>query len=103
MRAWNALMMALWLSTAGVSGARAAGDYRLAPGDVIEATVTPQRTFDRTVTIQPDGKISYPLVGTLQAAGLTVAQLSERLRKALDRDLVGPRVTVSLKEMQRAA
>jgi polysaccharide export outer membrane protein len=99
----TSLLFSSCLLMASVHGveAAAAGDYRLSPGDVVEVTVTPQSSFGRTVTIQPDGKISYPLVGTLQAAGLTVAQLSERLRRALDRDLVGPRVTASLKEMQR--
>jgi hypothetical protein len=33
-------------------------------GDVIEVTVTPQRGFDRTVTVQPYCKISQPLTGS---------------------------------------
>jgi polysaccharide export outer membrane protein len=73
-------------------------DYRLSPGDVLEVTVTPQRAFDRVLTIQPDGKISYPLVGEVPAAGLTAAQLAARLRAALNRELVDPEVTVPRKE-----
>jgi polysaccharide biosynthesis/export protein len=76
-----------------------AAEYRFGPGDVIEFTVSPQRSFDRTVTVQPDGKISYPVVGLLQASGLTAEQLAEKVRKGLVDELVDPLVTVSLKEM----
>jgi polysaccharide export outer membrane protein len=84
-------------------GADGAGDYRFAPGDVLEVTVTPQRDFGRTVTIQPDGKISYPVVGQMQAAGLTVDQFVAALRTGLGRELVEPEITVSLKEISRQA
>ncbi|HLB78309.1 MAG TPA: SLBB domain-containing protein [Candidatus Dormibacteraeota bacterium] len=76
-------------------------DYRFAPGDVIEVTVAPQQKYDRTLTVQPDGKISYPDVGELRVAGLTVAQLGEKLRQGLNRVLVDPVVTVSLREAGR--
>src|SRR2546429_7266830 len=74
------------------------GDYRFAPGDVIEVTVAPQHTYDRTVTVQPDGKVSYPIIGQMEAAGLTVEQLVQKIRDGLNRALVDPLVTVSLKE-----
>jgi polysaccharide biosynthesis/export protein len=78
-------------------------DYRFAPGDVIDVTVEPQKNFDRTITVQPDGMISYPLVGQLQAGGMTVKQLAERLRAALNRDLNDPQVTISLKQLNGQA
>jgi len=77
--------------------------YRFAPGDVIEVAVVPQSKFDRSVTVQPDGKISFPIVGQIQAAGLTVDQLAEQLRAGLNRNLVDPRVTVTLKELNKRA
>src|SRR5436309_1025678 len=80
-----------------------ADEYHFAPGDVIEVTVAPQHAFDRTVTVQPDGKISFPVVGPLRVGGLTVAQLAEALQTGLDRDLVHPHVTVSLRELNRQA
>jgi polysaccharide biosynthesis/export protein len=74
-------------------------EYRFVPGDVIDFTVSPQRSFDRTVTVQPDGNISYPIVGLLQARGLTAEQLAEKVRKGLAGELVDPLVTVSLKQI----
>jgi polysaccharide biosynthesis/export protein len=100
-------ILGLWMAMPGALGApnttggAAPAEYRLAPGDVIEVTVTPQHSFDRTVTIQPDGMISFPIVGQLQAAGLPVRQLGTALRTALNRELVDPQVTISLRETSK--
>ncbi len=102
MRFWHLfLIVAAFVAQPG--GAEKANLYRFAPGDTIDVTVAPQRDFDRTLTIQPDGKISYPVAGQLQAAGLTVEQLTEKLRQGLTRDLVGPHVTVTLKQINNQA
>ena len=91
-RGW--MIAAVWLAASWGLAAQAAEriDYRFAPGDVIDVTVTPQKAFDRTVTVQPDGMISYSRIGQLQAAGLTVGQLAELLQTGLNHDLVDPRV-----------
>ena len=108
MKAWQLLIVLTSLLVA--PGAPAAPplptsarppEYRFGPGDVIDVTVTPQHNFDRTVTVQPDGKISYPLVGQLQAAGLTVSQLVAKLQDGLNHDLVDPVVTLSLREASK--
>jgi polysaccharide export outer membrane protein len=102
MRNWFVLaMITLWVAVPG--WAEQPTRYRFAPGDVIEVTVTPQQNFNHTITVQPDGKISFPIVGELQAAGLTVEQFTEKLRKGLSRDLVGPQVSVSLKDLNKQA
>jgi polysaccharide export outer membrane protein len=77
--------------------------YAFAPGDVLEITVQPQPGYDRTVTVQPDGKIAFPVVGELTAAGMTIPQLTERLQQGLQAELKHPRVTVSLREMNRGS
>lgn len=76
-------------------------DYLFVPGDVLDITVKPQEGYDRTVTVQPDGKIVFPVVGEVMAAGLTVAELTRRLQKGLELELKRPQVTVSLKEINR--
>jgi polysaccharide biosynthesis/export protein len=99
MKGWQLLtMLVALLGAARAVAAPPAADYRFAPGDVIEVTVAPQHGFDRTITVQPDGKISYPVVRELQVAGLTVTELAEKLRQGLNRDLVDPVVTVTLRE-----
>src|SRR5690242_20019558 len=87
----------------GVSASPAPADYRFAPGDVIDVSVTPQKGYDRAITVQPDGKISYPLAGQLQAAGLSVEELAQKLHDGLKRELRDPLVTLSLKELNKQA
>jgi protein involved in polysaccharide export with SLBB domain len=70
--------------------------YRFVPGDVIDITVSSHPGRDRTVTIPPDGRISFPRAGEIPAAGLTAAELAARLQELLSAQLVDPRVTVSL-------
>jgi polysaccharide biosynthesis/export protein len=106
LRLWTLLMMTGFLVLRQGAGAaletRAnapSGEYRFGPGDVIEVTVSPQRGFDRTVTVQPDGNVSYPLLGHMRVTGLTAEQFGEKVHEGLAGELVDPRVTVSLKEM----
>jgi polysaccharide export outer membrane protein len=79
-----------------------AASYTYMPGDLLEITVSSHTGLDRTITIQPDGRIQFPLAGEIVAAGLTATQLAGRLQEGLSRELVDPHVTVSLKEMNHS-
>ena len=46
------------------------------------------------IAVRPDGKISIPLVGDIQASGLTPTQLQEKIRTRLKEFLAAPAVTV---------
>lgn len=59
--------------------------YLIGPGDVLDITVWKNSDLTKVVTVLPDGKISYPLIGEINAADRTVAQLTEELRKGLNR------------------
>src|SRR5688500_11059852 len=82
MSAWRPFF-ALLVFTAGLSlwlpRATAQPDYRIGPDDVLVITVLDQKELEQVVTVRPDGKISLPLIGDTEAAGLTVAELSSRL------------------------
>src|SRR5262249_53112490 len=55
--------------------------------------------YNRQLLILPDGTISYPDVGIVQASGKTVVELQEELRKALEGPPAGlrnPRVNVTV-------
>lgn len=77
-------------------------EYTLNPGDVIEISVFGEPDLSRSVTIGPNGKINMPLIGDIQAAGLTPAQLNESVTRALKAYVRNPQVTVSVREYQRA-
>lgn len=79
-------------------------DYRLLPGDQIhvEFLARPERAgtaaegLDRTVRIQPDGKVAMPFLGVVEAAGRTVTELAELLSGRYERLYVDPQVLVTL-------
>jgi protein involved in polysaccharide export with SLBB domain len=70
--------------------------YRLVPGDVVNIIVLNDQTLSGEQVIGPDGFIRLPLVGAIQAAGLTLDELTEKLRQSLSRFIRNPRVTVTL-------
>ena len=57
---------------------QAAGDYKLQPGDKIEVSVWKEVDLQRVLIVRPDGKVSMPLVGELQAAGRTPDDIRTR-------------------------
>ncbi len=81
-----------------VPGGRTAAPagYRIGSEDTIEIVVVGQGDLSRTVTVRTDGKISYPYVGEMPVAGLTVGEFTRRLTAALNVQLVRPQVLVTV-------
>ena len=71
----------------------------LLPGDLLFITVFRQPDLDRELRIPKDGKIPFPLIGSVQAAGKTQADVEQIIRKKLEADyLREASVTVTVKE-----
>lgn len=83
-----------------VSGANEplVSDYIIGPGDLIGVSVWRDENLSKTVVVLPDGKISFPLLGELVAAGKTVATLKQELETALSRYTADSTVTVEVKQ-----
>jgi polysaccharide export outer membrane protein len=76
-----------------------AGDYEVGPGDVLEVAVYGNDDLSRIVTVQTNGSISYPLLGEVQVAGLTIAEVQRKITNLLAKDyLVNPQVEVKVRE-----
>ena len=58
-------------------------EYRVDAGDVIEIFVSQVPELQRRVAVKIDGNVSFPMLGTIQAAGLTPAQLQEKIQTVL--------------------
>jgi polysaccharide export outer membrane protein len=71
-----------------------AEDYLVGAEDVLRISVWETENLNMEVPVRPDGKISFPLVGDLQAAGLTPLQLQDTLTEKLRRFIKDPVVTV---------
>jgi len=74
-------------------------EFILGPEDVLEVNVWRNQDLSRTVVIRPDGKISLPLVGDVQASGLTATELADLIAKRLTEYKENPAVSVSVKEV----
>ncbi len=58
-------------------------DYRIGPSDVLTIRVRGQEELSESVTVRPDGKLSFSLVGDVTAAGLTPVELQKVMEAAL--------------------
>ncbi|MFN4180522.1 MAG: SLBB domain-containing protein [Armatimonadota bacterium] len=72
--------------------------YRLNPGDQIHILVEDEPDLSGEFAVGPDGFIRMRLIGSIQAAGLTVDELAEQIEKALRQYLREPKVIVNLKQ-----
>ena len=91
------LVAAVLLLTAG--GALTAQEYIIGPGDVLRITVWGQDDLSKEYPVTLDGRVPFPLIGNVQAAGLTTTLLAKRLHDLLEKDyLVNPQVLVAVKE-----
>ena len=74
-------------------------DYRIGSQDLLELQVFGVADINRTVRVNSRGFISLPLIGMVQAAGLTSEQLEASLAEKLAKNyLQDPQVSVFVKE-----
>lgn len=68
--------------------------YVIGPEDMINVAVWKEPDFSSTVPVRPDGKISLPLLGDIEAAGRTPSELAQDLTGKLKKYIDDPHVTV---------
>jgi polysaccharide export outer membrane protein len=74
-------------------------EYRIGSQDLLDIQVFGVNEMSRTVRVNSRGMISLPLIGPVQAAGLTAEDLQARLAAALAKDyLQNPQVSIFIKE-----
>src|SRR5215471_6571549 len=64
-------------------GPAAGNEYHIDVGDTVEILVARVPELQRRVTVQLDGTITFPFLGTLPVAGLTQAQLQVKVQAGL--------------------
>ncbi len=86
------------VSTGGNPGLPSlAAEYRIAPPDVLVVTVRPDPQIERELTVRPDGRVSFDLIGDLEARGRTIEEVRGDIATRLKEFIVQPDVTVLLK------
>jgi polysaccharide biosynthesis/export protein len=101
-----ALLMAVTTSLASAqdkggqswSAKTSGGDYVIGAGDTLDITTWKEADFTRTdVYVRLDGKLSFPLLNDVQAAGLTTVDLKRIIEGGLKNYVSHPVVTVAVK------
>jgi polysaccharide biosynthesis/export protein len=87
-------------AAAAVVAAPEQDKYLLGPEDALEVSVWKEPELTRQLVVRPDGKITYPLIGEVQAAGRTVKQLQEEILTRLGKYVTDAHVTVILLKAQ---
>jgi polysaccharide export outer membrane protein len=94
------MSLLLWLLGAGWAGAAESEPggprYQLGPEDVLKISVWKDETLTSEVVVRPDGMVSFPLVGDLQAEGKSVEDLRDALVARLAKYIPKPAVTVAV-------
>ena len=73
--------------------------YAIGVGDILEISVWKNPELSVTVPVRPDGRISVPLLGDVQAEGLTPLALKAALTDGYKEYVTAPGVSVVVKEI----
>jgi len=106
---WRLVILAALFAVGGCGGDRGVAPdatlpamdipvYKLAADDKVTITVFGEEALTGTFLVGSDGNISYPLLGSIPAKGLTLAQLTQQLTTRLGSAIKNPRVSADISE-----
>ena len=72
--------------------------YIIGPNDILNIFVWREETLTQDITVMPDGRITFPLIGEIVAQGKTVAELRDVITEKLKEYVTAPNVTVIVRE-----
>jgi polysaccharide export outer membrane protein len=75
-----------------------AESYLLREGDTLRVSVWGEERLDRELRVLPDGSISYPLVGSVSVAGLSVGDVEALITRRIGEYIPEPDVSVVVRE-----
>ncbi len=98
------IMATLLLGAAlALTNAAAAEEYLMTPGDQLQIYVldhpdlsSTRANSDSAYVVRPDGKVEFPLIGTIDCNEKTVTQFTEELKTRLSEYIINPDVTVNV-------
>lgn len=91
------MIHSVWVAALLIVTTPALGErtYRIRPGDALRIAVLRHPEYSQEVSVQSDGRITYFLVGELEAAGKTPAELQTAIQRALEPQLRDAQVIVA--------
>ena len=74
-------------------------DYMIGPGDVLEISVWDNEALSKLVTVLPDGKIRFPLIGEVAVGGKTLFDLEKEMKQRIDTFVPSPDLTIMVQQV----
>ena len=101
--AWVVVLTVVSLCCPAGASESKVSPYRIGPEDVIGISVARHPEFSGDYRVPDDGTVELPAVGQTNLTGMTLAEISDHVKKALSSRLNDPEVSVVLKipRMQR--
>jgi len=106
MRKYLTIFLAVLLTVSFLSPVESQDEieYRLNNNDLITISVYEEPDLNKTVRVDTNGTISYPLLGIIKAQGLTAKELEAEITRLLMEDyLVSPQVSVFINEYSKVS
>lgn len=72
--------------------------YLIGANDLLNIFVWKEAELTQDITVMPDGRISFPMIGEIMAEGLTVTELKDIITEKLTNYISNPVVTVLVRE-----
>ncbi len=82
----------------GIETIRSSASYTLQPGDLVEIQVFKEDDMQRTLRLNGNGSVTFPLVGNIHLSGLTLEEAEQKLAGQLMAYLRNPQVSMLVKE-----
>ncbi len=82
------------LSPSNLTAKEKDASYLIGPEDVLEISVWKDPELTKQVIVRPDGRISFPLIGEVEAGGHTVKSLEDKLKKKISEYIPDAMLTV---------
>ena len=76
-------------------------EYVLSVADVLKVEFAYHPDMNRDLTVRPDGNITMPRKGAVQALGLTPLQLEKKIEEIFSKEFIDPVVTVTMIQYNR--
>ena len=76
-------------------------NYKISAGDILFVRVSPSEELSKEVIVSPDGKIVFPLIGTIKIEGYTIKEAEQILQKNLAVYISQPKVSITVRFFSR--
>lgn len=73
-------------------------EYAIEAGDVINVNVMPATEFSKEVTVQPDGSIEIPMLGSIRVSGMKPSELEKLLSARFARYVSNPSISLNIRK-----